>query len=75
MHSAFTSSSVPLEVKGTTIKIGDSITKLGSVKRNDMTTGGKSVVFSPENDETTYSAIEFDPETNIIIAIKYFILT
>lgn len=70
-----TNSAPTITIKGTTIKIGDNITKLGLVKRNDMTTGGKSVVFSPEDDETVYLAIEFDPATNVITKISYFVLT
>lgn len=70
-----TNSSVMLRVKGTVIRIGDNISKLGAVKINDMTTGGKSILHVPEGADDPILSIRFDPSTKKITEIIYYVLT
>ncbi|WP_420315979.1 hypothetical protein [Ekhidna sp.] len=70
-----TSSTPSITINGITIKIGDNISKLGNVVITNMTTGGKSIVYSPDYDETTFLAIEFDESSGTIQEIIYYVLT
>lgn len=71
----FTNSAPILRVKGVAIRMGDNISKLGSVKINNDTDGGKSIIFAPDNDETVFLYIDFDQSSKKITKIGYFVLT
>ena len=64
-----------LIVNGTSITIGDNINKLGGVNINNMLTGGKSILFVSSDDPTSVLSIRYDPNTNIVTSIKFYVIT
>ena len=66
---------VLLNIAGDEFYVGKDIGKLlNKYDVNDQASGGRSLVYSPENDSTTYLSISFD-DKNVVTKIVYFVLT
>lgn len=59
-------------IKGVTVTIGDSISKLGKVELSTGRNGAKSILFAECDDCDVFININFDQATNIITKINYF---
>ena len=73
-YLAILDSSIPLEILGKKVKVGDkiSVLELGTKLRSLPIDGGyKSAVFTAEYDDS-FVAIHFNPRTNEVIKIEYF---
>lgn len=66
-----TSTLPTLTVKGVEIRIGDNISKLGSVQINNKVPNGKNILFTHSHDDDIYIAIDFEFKTNTITKIRY----
>ena len=71
-----TNKEVPLVIKGVSIKIGDSIDKLGKVKQNKRKDNTKSIVYTTIGGmDYHFLYIHFDQKTKLITEIGYIIKT
>ena len=71
-----TNKQVSLVIKGLSIKIGDSIDKLGKVKQNKRRDGTKSIVYTTIGGmDYHFLHILFDQQTKRITEIRYIVLT
>lgn len=70
-----TKASIILKVMDSEFYVGKDISnELSKYKINQKKDGGRSIVFSPENDSTMYLAINVD-DKNTVTDIVYFVLT
>ena len=71
-----TNNQVSLVIKGVSVKIGDSINKLGLVKHNTRRDGSKSIVYTTTGGiDYHFISIGFDQSTKRITEIVYIIQT
>ncbi len=60
-----------ITIKGTTVTVGDNISKLGDVVFMVARNGDKSILFTDCEDCDSFVNIEFDQGTNVITKISY----
>lgn len=70
-----TDSNCSILIKGISLKLGDSISKLGNVKFNLDTNGDYSILFVPVENSNQYIAIDYNQTTKLITKIYLIELT